>query len=301
MRSSVHLDVGPLRFALRTAEPVAVRYSDPAYGGFFCASGGAAPLAELPVRIERCGTLPAPAGEPLWRAGEHWAVWEDGGELVFHVGLRTSECARFACRVDRDLSGAELALPFSAWAEGACEAPLRYPLDQILSWGLLARIGGVLLHAAVAVKDGRGWVFTGRSGAGKSTISALLRAEGWRILNDDRVVVFRRGGEWRVAGTPWHGSGRFAEAAEVPLAGIHFLQQAAECRMEAMPAEQARLALLDVGAVPWFVETWSQGILDGLDRLANDVAVHRFHFTNTPAAAQAMAAVQGSRRTGVCA
>ena len=153
----------------------------------------------------------------------------------------------------------------------------------------------------MAVKDGRGWVFTGRSGAGKSTISALLRAEGWRILNDDRVVVFRRGGEWRVAGTPWHGSGRFAEAAEVPLAGIHFLQQAAECRMEAMPAEQARLALLDVGAVPWFVETWSQGILDGLDRLANDVAVHRFHFTNTPAAAQAMAAVQGSRRTGVCA
>lgn len=166
---------------------------------------------------------------------------------------------------------------------------------------MLARIGGALLHAAVAVNDGVGHVFTGRSGAGKSTISALLRAEGWRVLNDDRVVVFRRGGAWRVAGTPWHGSGRFAEAAEVPLAGIHFLQQAAECRRESMAASQIRLALLDVTAVPWFEDSWSQGILDGLDRLAREVEVDRFHFAKTPAAAQAWAGPQEFRRAEVCA
>lgn len=300
MTDAGHLDVGPLRFALRSAALGAVRYSDPAYGGFFSAVGGAEPLAELPVEFVR-GAVPPPAGEPLWKAGDHWAAWADGDHLVFHVGSRAPESARRICRVARDLSRAELMLPPAAWTDGVCESPLRYPLDQILSWGLLAGIGGTLLHAAVAVKNGRGWVFTGRSGAGKSTISALLRAAGWRILNDDRVVVFRRGGAWRVAGTPWHGSGRFAEAAEVPLAGIHFLQQAAECRMEALPADQARLALLDVAAVPWFEESWSQGVLNGLDRLTLDVAIRRFHFTNTPAAAHAVAAVQESRRDGVCA
>ena len=151
------------------------------------------------------------------------------------------------------------------------------------------------------MKDGRGRVFTGRSGAGKSTISALLRDAGWRILNDDRVVVFRRGGEWRVAGTPWHGSGRFAEAAEVPLDGIHFLGKSAECRSEDLSAAQARLALLDVAAVPWFEETWAQGILDGLDRLTREVEIARFHFPKTPQAAQALARIQPSRRAGVCA
>ena len=300
MRNAVHLDVGPLRFALRTAEPEPVRYTDPAYGGFFCAAGGEPPLAEVPVDVVR-GAVAPPAGEPLWRAGDHWAVWADGADLVFRVGLRAPASAQRSCRVARDLARAELALPATAWADGVCEAPLRYPLDQILSWGLLARLGGALLHAAVAVKDGRGRVFTGRSGAGKSTISALLRDAGWRILNDDRVVVFRRGGEWRVAGTPWHGSGRFAEAAEVPLDGIHFLGKSAECRSEDLSAAQARLALLDVAAVPWFEETWAQGILDGLDRLTREVEIARFHFPKTPQAAQALARIQPSRRAGVCA
>ena len=300
MRNAVHLDVGPLRFALRTAEPEPVRYTDPAYGGFFCAAGGEPPLAEVPVDVVR-GAVAPPAGEPLWRAGDHWAVWADGADLLFHVGLRAPAGARRFCRAARDLSRAEVALPATAWADGVCEAPLRYPLDQILSWGLLARLGGALLHAAVAVKDGRGRVFTGRSGAGKSTISALLRDAGWRILNDDRVVVFRRDGEWRVAGTPWHGSGRFAEAAEVPLDGIHFLGKSAECRSEDLSAAQARLALLDVAAVPWFEETWAQGILDGLDRLTREVEIARFHFPKTPQAAQALAGIQPSRRAGVCA
>ena len=300
MRNAVHLDVGPLRFALRTAGPEPVRYADPAYGGFFCAAGGEPPLAEVPVDVVR-GAVAPPAGEPLWRAGDHWAVWSDGADLVFRVSLRAPASAQRSCRVARDLARAELALPATAWADGVCEAPLRYPLDQILSWGLLARLGGALLHAAVAVKDGRGRVFTGRSGAGKSTISALLRDAGWRILNDDRVVVFRRGGEWRVAGTPWHGSGRFAEAAEVPLDGIHFLGKSAECRSEDLSAAQARLALLDVAAVPWFEETWAQGILDGLDRLTREVEIARFHFPKTPQAAQALARIQPSRRAGVCA
>mgnify|MGYP003588793862 FL=1 len=104
-----------------------------------------------------------------------------------------------------------------------------------------------------------------------------------------------------MAGTPWHGSGRFAEAAEVPLAGIHFLQQAAECRMEPLSTAQARLALLDVAAVPWFEETWAQGILDGLDRLTRDVEIARFHFSKTPQAVRALAGIQESQRAGVCA
>ena len=204
MTGAGHLDIGPLRFALRT-DGGPVRYADPAYAGFFRpAADLGRSLVELPVEIST-GSPEIPTREPLWRAGGHWAVWEETGDYLVHTGLQAPEAARAACRVARDLSRAELRLPPGAWREGACESPLKYPLDQILGWGLLAKIGGVLLHSAVAVKDGVGYVFAGRSGAGKSTLAGFCHAAGWRILNDDRVLVFRRGAEWRVAGTPWHG------------------------------------------------------------------------------------------------
>lgn len=270
-----------------------MRYAAPAFAGFFSADApraGTEPLVELQmdVTIEKTSV---PVRERLWQVGQSWAVWDDGADLLFLSGFHGQRSAFFGCRVARDLSRAALAmapdLPGSI--PGQIEAPLRYPLDQAVSWGLLSRIGGALLHAAVAVKDGVGHVFAGRSGAGKSTISGLLHAHGWRILNDDRVVVFRRAGEWRVAGTPWYGSGRFAEAAEAPLGGIYFLQQAPECRLEGILPAQARLALLDVAAVPWFAEEWSQGILNGLDRLTREVEISQFYFTKTPEAVQTLA------------
>lgn len=330
MRSVGHLDIGPLRFALRTDRSAPVRYADPAYAGFFstsedfnirhstfdiepsrgvvtAVSGGSppgdlasseakvgwaetpvAPLLELPVDITE-GVVETPSTPPLWRAGGHWGAWDDGADLNVHVGLQAPEEAQAWCRVAKDLSGAILRLPASTWRDGSCESPLRYPLDQMLSWGLLSRIGGALFHAAAVVKDGVGVVLAGRSGAGKSTLAALCHAQGWRILNDDRAMVFRRGAEWRVAGTPWHGSGRFAEAAEVPLGGLYFLAQSGVNRIEPLEPAQARLLALDTAAVPWFVEEWSQGILDGLDDLVRDIQPARLHFTKTPEAVETLA------------
>jgi len=296
LKKTVHLDVGPLRIRLRTDGGAPVRYSAPAYAGFFSAEvprAGTAPLVELPLDVT-IAKAAVPSRERLWQVGQSWAVWEDGADLLLLSGFHGQHSAFFGCRVARDLSRAALSvapdLPGSI--PGHIEAPLRYPLDQAVSWGLLSRIGGALLHAAVAVKDGVGYVFAGRSGAGKSTLSGLCHADGWRILNDDRAMVFRRGGEWRVAGTPWHGSGRFAEAAEVPLGGVYLLRQATDDWLEPIAASAARLALLDVAAVPWFAEEWSQGILDGLDRLVGDVETRRFHFTRTAEAVRALAGVR---------
>jgi hypothetical protein len=49
---------------------------------------------------------------------------------------------------------------------------------------------------------------------------------------------------------------------------------------------------LNVAAVPWFEDTWSQGILEGLERVVQGVQCRRFHFTQTPAAVQALRNVQ---------
>jgi HprK-related kinase A len=47
----------------------------------------------------------------------------------------------------------------------------------------------LLLHAAVVERDGRALVMTGVTGAGKSTLAALLGARGWRLLGDEFALV----------------------------------------------------------------------------------------------------------------
>lgn len=298
MKDVGQLWIGPVSFRLEAAPELDVRYSRWAYAGFYAPPpADSAPVDALTVRIRR-GALPPPESEPLWRGGLNWAAWERGAELILCAGFAGRNHARWHCRVDRALTRAELTV-----ASGAevCEAPLEYPLDQILTWGLLARAGGVLLHAAVAVRDGRGLVLAGRSGAGKSTLANLCHEAGWRILNDDRVLVYPTADGWRVAGTPWHGSGRFAVADSVPLAGVCLLQQAAAESLEEVPASMARLALLDVAAVPWFLDDWAQAALDGLDNMLGSVPVRRFHFTKQPVAVAALAELQDGRLAEVSA
>lgn len=280
------LTIGPIRFVLQGEGDSPMRYEDWAYRGFFArgAPEGFGPPPEE-LRVEVVGGVPErPATKPLFEAGNNWAVWPEGDGWLFCTGYAGRERPRATCRVTRELDGAVLCVDGDPG-----DAPLRYPLDQILTWGLLSRCGGVLMHAAVVVNDGVGVVLTGRSGAGKSTLAALCREQGWEVLNDDRAVLFFRDGEPYVAGTPWHGSGCFAEAKEVPLAGIHLLVQSRDNRIERLDPDEARFALLDTVSIPWFEDRWAQGAFDALDRLLQRVPVSRFYFTRTAAAADRLA------------
>jgi hypothetical protein len=281
------IQIGPVCFHLRGAQAGAVRYADWAYADFFVrpdvASPRIQPLAEMTVYLH-AGAKEMPGEEPLFVAGNHWAVWPDGDKsLIICSGIHLRSHAQCYCRVDIALREAYL------YVDGdLLEAPLRYPLDQILTWGLLGRCGGLLLHAAVAERHGQAHIFAGRSGAGKSTLSNLCAAAGWTILNDDRVMVFPQQGRWYAAGTPWHGSGSFAEARTLPLHSILFLDQADHNAWVSVSPAQARLALLDVAAVPWFEESWSAAALDALTALTGQVTCQRFHFTRTPDAVRTL-------------
>jgi hypothetical protein len=89
----------------------------------------------------------------------------------------------------------------------------------------LARRDGVILHGCGISSDGRGVVFAGESGAGKSTLSRLwAQKEGIEILSDDRVIVRRQNGSFRLYGTPWHGDEAFAAPGGVDLSRIYFIR-----------------------------------------------------------------------------
>lgn len=61
-------------------------------------------------------------------------------------------------------------------------------LRVVMSYSALAQ-GGLLLHSAAVLRDGRAFVFVGSSGAGKSTVSRLSDTRGMGVLSDDINVL----------------------------------------------------------------------------------------------------------------
>ncbi len=92
-----------------------------------------------------------------------------------------------------------------------------------------ARKNTLLMHASVTMKDGKGYVFLGKSGTGKSTHSQLWinNIEGCFLLNDDNPVMrVMEDGEVHIFGSPWSGKTPCYQDIDVPVGAIVNLRQA---------------------------------------------------------------------------
>lgn len=99
-----------------------------------------------------------------------------------------------------------------------------------------------LIHSCGAVCDGRGFLFAGSSGKGKSTTATALADGGFRLLGDDMVLVSRDNDGWKAHGSPMGGDLSRTELVNdtVPLEAILLIEQAERTGLrEASPAVAA--------------------------------------------------------------
>lgn len=80
-------------------------------------------------------------------------------------------------------------------------------LRIVFAYHILSR-GGVLLHSAGVVHRGVAYLFSGRSNAGKTTLSRKAAAAGAVVLSDDINLVFREHDGYRVHRVPFTGEFR---------------------------------------------------------------------------------------------
>jgi hypothetical protein len=122
-----------------------------------------------------------------------------------------------------------------------------YSIDAVLRIVhsiLLASEGGFLVHSASAVRCGRAFVFAGRSGAGKTTISRLAPND-VTLLSDEISYVRREGDGYRAFGTPFAGElARVGENVSAPIAVFCLLTKGPRNRIATVPAAEAAQALL---------------------------------------------------------
>ena len=91
-----------------------------------------------------------------------------------------------------------------------------------------AKKSALEMHASVVMHGGRGFLFLGRSGTGKSTHSGLWLKyiDGTELLNDDNPILRIVDGCVRVYGSPWSGKTPCYKAQDVPVGAIVRLNQA---------------------------------------------------------------------------
>ena len=96
---------------------------------------------------------------------------------------------------------------------------------ELLMVNYLAQGRGVIIHSCGIASKGRGILFVGESMAGKSTLAKMWDQEnGFDVLSDDRTIVRKRGHQFWMYGTPWHGDAKFGSPRGVRLERIFFLR-----------------------------------------------------------------------------
>jgi len=108
---------------------------------------------------------------------------------------------------------------------GPMPSPLGYPLFEVLMICLLAQGRGLMVHACGVDDGGKGYLFTGNSTHGKTTLAQLWKDRAF-ILNDDRIILRQREGCFWMFGTPFHGEYTQTSPRGVPLDKIFFLRHA---------------------------------------------------------------------------
>lgn len=111
----------------------------------------------------------------------------------------------------------------------------------------------MLLHGSTVAAYGKGYLFTAKTGVGKSTHTRF-----WRemlgseavMVNDDRTFLRLTDEPVTAWGSPWSGKHGLDTNIRVPLAGICILERGNENRIRSVEPEEAMPLLLEQSFVP---------------------------------------------------
>lgn len=217
-RSAVIVEIGGLPIRFRSDDPSFRRLIEKRYAGYVSASGE----ASFDFKIEL-----APPG--IESGDEDLSVrWDSGRWLMERGDFRAEFNPSTACgRIEQSIN------PYSF------DSVLR-----IVHTLLLARRGGFLLHASSAIRNGRAFLFSGVSGAGKTTMARLAPPDA-ALLTDEISYVTRPDGQYFAVGTPFFGElARVGENLRAPIECVYLLAKGLENKIEPIARAEAVRGLL---------------------------------------------------------
>lgn len=163
--------------------------------------------------------------QKIFDSGDTWAFYKSNGRYVLQDdSLESASSPSTFIVLEPDLRSGEVFILYDASDRNPFPDPIGYPLNQVLMILLLSLGKGILFHACGIDDNGSGYLFLGNSTDGKSTMAGLWSKKHATVLNDDRIVVREKDGEFWMYGTPWHGDFREISPEGIPIQKIFFLR-----------------------------------------------------------------------------
>ena len=145
-----------------------------------------------------------------------------------------------------------------------------------------------LFHGSAVAVDGAAYLFTARSGTGKSTHTRLWRemlGDRAVMVNDDKPLIRLTEDGAVVYGTPWNGKHRLGTNISVPLKAVCILERAKQNTIRAITREEAFPMLIQQSYRPLDPAALAK-TLSLVDRLSRTVSLYRLGCNMDPEAAE---------------
>ncbi|MDQ0059026.1 hypothetical protein [Paenibacillus harenae] len=128
------------------------------------------------------------------------------------------------------------------------ELALKHAFMHLYSLYIVRSGWGLLIHSSCVTDNCGGHMFTGRSGAGKSTAAALSESESRGIIADEATILRIRPDEVTVFHSPFRSEIQTAaplEPGQWRLSSIHLLHQAEQHRRMPIARSEGLIRLMD--------------------------------------------------------
>lgn len=132
------------------------------------------------------------------------------------------------------------------------------------------------LHCATIDDGGRGILFLGPSGIGKTTqAERWAQYRGSAIINGDIGFVQRTDTGYTAWGTPWHGSSPYCLNASVPVKALVVLKQSPQNALRELTGFEKVREVSGSVFYPTWLEDGMELCTDTLNHLLSDLPVYR--------------------------
>jgi len=229
---------------------------------------------------------PVPAIFPMehqrvFEAWDRWGLYSiEGRNVLVERHPFSSAIPERIMILDKDFRRGELfvrSVEHGPGGKGPCPNPLDYPLGHVLMVCLMGRGRGLMVHACGVDHQGRGFLFAGNSGHGKSTMAGLWTGKG-RVLSDEHIVLRERGGEFLMYGTPWPGSFGSMSGQRTSVEKVFFLKPGDENAVTRLNSTAASTMLLARSFPPLWDAAAMEFTIDFLGRLTERVPCYELAF-----------------------